>query len=94
MAVDDPFLESLQRRLVEVLGHPEGGQLVHLVTSGATRDDIERLELKLELIRHQMTAVFRGELVAAVAGQTRTMLVGMVTSSAVVATAIVAAVRL
>jgi hypothetical protein len=44
----------------------------------------DRFDRKLDALRDELVAVFRGELVTAVAGQTRAMLVAVVTTTAAV----------
>jgi hypothetical protein len=52
------------------------------------------LEGKVEIMQHELIGVFRGELLAAVTSQTRSMLIGMVSTAAVFAAAVLGAVQL
>jgi hypothetical protein len=86
MARDPRSRHELNRRLEETLG-PEAAETLmeaqppHPWNELATKADLfeglngleARMDLKLEAMEHRVIAAFRGELVTAVAGQSRMM---------------------
>lgn len=83
MTVDERTRHELYTRLEEVLGHEHAMTLMeHLPPVGwtdvATRRDLDaleqRLDARLDNTKDELLAAFRGELLAAVTNQTRTIM--------------------
>jgi len=99
MTVDERARHELYEQLARVLGTEAATTLIeHLPPAGwsdvATKRDLDELERRVDLrfdaLEQRMLAAFRGELVAAVTTQTRTMIftmAGTVVSLAAVALA-------
>ena len=101
MAINEQDRHRMYGRLEEVLGADEAATLMEslppdrwdqLATKADLAADIhaleERMGLRLEAMEHRLTAVFRGELNAAITAQTRSMilaLVGVTATTAAVA---------
>lgn len=84
--VDDQARLALLERARDAFGPDAAGTFMALLprTDGAQlateqdlRDLEDRLDARLEALEHRVVGAFRGELKTAVAGQTRTMLYGM-----------------
>lgn len=90
----DQRLEGMDQRF-ERVGNRLDGVEQGLV---ALRQDFAvaqaRNEVRFTQVRDELTAVFRAELVAAVSGQTRSLLIGLVSTSATFAAALVGVVAL
>lgn len=103
MMVDDQARLVLLDRARDAFGPEAAGTFMALLPTIdgaqlATKQDLreleERFELRLETLEHRVIAAFRGELVTAVAGQTRSMLYGMLGMTLSVGGLVLAAGRL
>jgi hypothetical protein len=89
MTVEERRRHQLYEGLVAVLGPEATATMMELLppagTKHATRDDIDHLEQRVESLveslRGELLAAFRAELVSAVAGQTRAVIVATATAT-------------
>lgn len=102
MSVDERSRHQLYQRLQEVLGAEEAGTLMdHLPSGGvsqlATKDDLrsteERLELKIEVLTHEMNAM-KHELRTEIHRTARTLTLSLTTIMAVLNGIVFAALKL
>lgn len=104
--VDDQARLALLERARDVFGPDAAGTFMALLplmdgAQLATKQDLrdledrlnDRFDTRLEALEHRVVAAFRGELVTAVAGQTRTMLYGMLGMTVSVGGLVLAAAR-
>lgn len=103
MATDEGRRHQLFNRLEQVLGAEEASTLMESLPPSrwddlATKDDVrqlgDRMGLRMETLEHRLTAVFRGELNAAITAQTRSIVFAMAGTTTTVAAIAFAAARL
>ena len=85
MTVEERRRHQLYEGLAAVLRPEATATMMELLppagTEHATRGDIDRLEQRVEVLRAELLAAFRAELVSAVAGQTRAVIVATATAT-------------
>ena len=99
MARDEVRRHELFVELHAVLGPDEAATLMESLPPDrwdelVTRSDLAVLEARMETMEHRLTAVFRGELNAAITAQTRSIVFAMASVTATVSALAFAAARL
>jgi hypothetical protein len=85
MAIDERQRSQLYERLASAVGEEAAMTMFELLppphSDVATTADIGRLEGRIDAAKHEVIAAFRGELVGAVAGQTKTLVAAIATTT-------------